>query len=47
MNISFRPTPDYAALFEAAAGLENGQDSKMENATGRMKGLRIQTVGDL
>lgn len=37
INMSFRPTPDYAGLAEAAAGSEAGW----------MKGVRVQTVGDL
>ncbi|KAI1820906.1 thiamine pyrophosphate enzyme [Xylaria intraflava] len=41
MNISFRPTPNYAALAEAAAGSENGDAQRW------MKGLRVKTVAEL
>jgi hypothetical protein len=37
VNVSFRPTPNYAALAEAAAGGEGGW----------MKGVRVRTVGEL
>ncbi|KAI3330339.1 thiamine pyrophosphate enzyme [Ustulina deusta] len=47
VNVSFRPTPNYAALAEAAAGSEVG----WENNSGRpgtwMRGLRVRTVGEL
>ncbi|KAK6958377.1 hypothetical protein Daesc_001176 [Daldinia eschscholtzii] len=44
INISFRPTPNYAALAEAAAGSEVGWDNAAENADAWMKGLRVRTV---
>lgn len=48
MNVSFRPTPNYAALAEAAAGSEAGWEN---NATSEppswVKGVRVRTVGDL
>ncbi|KAJ7642777.1 thiamine pyrophosphate enzyme [Mycena polygramma] len=47
INVSFRPTPNYAALAEAAAGSDVGWGSTEENATGWMKGVRVRTVGDL
>lgn len=37
LNISFRPTPDFSALAEAAAG---GKE------TGWMEGVRVRTVGE-
>ncbi|KAF2110651.1 thiamine pyrophosphate enzyme [Lophiotrema nucula] len=42
LNISFRPSPNYAALAEAAAGsdIKRGSD-------GWMKGVRVDTVGAL
>ncbi|KAI8963265.1 thiamine pyrophosphate enzyme [Daldinia sp. FL1419] len=46
INVSFRPTPNYAALAEAAAGSEVGWDNAKENANTWMKGLRVKTVGD-
>ncbi|KAI1416892.1 putative thiamine pyrophosphate enzyme [Hypoxylon sp. FL1857] len=42
MSISFRPTPNYAALSEAAAGSEVGWGNTTENAW--MKGVRAGTV---
>ncbi|KAJ6487961.1 thiamine pyrophosphate enzyme [Mycena sanguinolenta] len=45
INISFRPTPNYAALAEAAAGAEVGWGNSTENAW--MKGVRVSTVGEL
>ncbi|KAI0850597.1 thiamine pyrophosphate enzyme [Daldinia vernicosa] len=46
VNVSFRPTPNYAALAEAAAGSEVGWDNAAENADTWMKGLRVRTVGE-
>ncbi|KAI0110201.1 thiamine pyrophosphate enzyme [Daldinia grandis] len=46
VNVSFRPTPNYAALAEAAAGSEVGWDNAAENANTWMKGLRVRTVGE-
>ncbi|KAF3059598.1 Acetolactate synthase-like protein [Daldinia childiae] len=47
VNVSFRPTPNYAALAEAAAGSEVGWDNAAENADTWMRGLRVKTVGEL
>jgi hypothetical protein len=51
INISFRPTPNYAALAEAAAGtsapsLRDGS-SKDAMELDWMKGEQARTVGDL
>lgn len=53
-NLSFRPTPNYAALAEAAAGSEGGGGggdnwgNNTKNGTGTtegwMKGVRVRTV---
>ncbi|KAI0486737.1 thiamine pyrophosphate enzyme [Xylaria cf. heliscus] len=46
INVSFRPTPNYAALAEAAAGSEFGWE-KIPNKSGTwMQGLRVKTVKD-
>lgn len=46
--MSFRPTPNYAALAEAAAGSEVGWDKNMTSEpTGWVKGVRARTVEDL
>jgi hypothetical protein len=42
LNISFNPSPNYAALFEAAAG-----SGSTKVAGGWMKGVRVSTVKDL
>lgn len=47
MNISFRPTPNFAALAEAAAGSEAGGENTMNESPGWMKGVRARTVGEL
>ncbi|EFY87334.1 thiamine pyrophosphate enzyme [Metarhizium acridum CQMa 102] len=47
INISFRPTPNYAALAEAAAGSEAGWGGSAEDDRAWMKGLRVRTVADL
>lgn len=47
INISFRPTPNYAALAEAATGSELGWMSTSENQRGWMKGMRVRTVENL
>lgn len=46
INISFRPTPNYAALAEAAAGSEGGWGGTREGAGAEawMKGMRVRTV---
>ncbi|KAK7914150.1 thiamine diphosphate-binding protein [Apiospora marii] len=45
LNISFRPTPNYAALAEAAAGSIGG-GSNTENTETWMKGVRVKTVAE-
>lgn len=47
INISFRPTPNYAALAEAAAGSEFGWENTAKNRMGWMKGMRVRTVESL
>ncbi|KAJ8115869.1 hypothetical protein ONZ43_g4567 [Nemania bipapillata] len=48
INVSFRPTPNYAALAEAAAGSEPTRDHRSLDSTGAwMKGLRVSTVAEL
>lgn len=47
MNLSFRPTPNYAALAEAAAGSEGPWVSGEREGAGAeswMKGVRVRTV---
>lgn len=47
INISFRPTPNYAALAEAAAGSEATGGDIAKNVEGEwMKGVRARTVGE-
>ncbi|RYP44349.1 hypothetical protein DL768_009186 [Monosporascus sp. mg162] len=46
INISFRPTPNYAALAEAAAGSDVGWGNTSANAEVWIKGMRARTVGD-
>ncbi|KAI1110546.1 thiamine pyrophosphate enzyme [Nemania sp. NC0429] len=46
INISFRPTPNYAALAEAAAGSDSGWQNTADNSGTWMKGLRVKTVRD-
>ncbi|KAK6066608.1 thiamine pyrophosphate enzyme [Seiridium cupressi] len=46
MNTSFRPTPNYAALAEAAAGSEVGWRNGVENTDAWVKGVRAKTVGE-
>ncbi|KAI1264740.1 thiamine pyrophosphate enzyme [Xylariaceae sp. FL1019] len=46
-NVSFRPTPNYAALAEAAAGSESGWENSMQEETGWMKGVRVKSVREL
>ncbi|KAJ7654488.1 thiamine pyrophosphate enzyme [Mycena polygramma] len=43
INVSFRPTPNYAALAEAAAGSDVGWGNATERETGWMKGVRVRT----
>ncbi|RYP40691.1 hypothetical protein DL767_001549 [Monosporascus sp. MG133] len=47
INVSFRPTPNYAVLAEAAAGSEVGWGNTSANAEVWIKGMRARTVGDL
>ncbi|KJZ71239.1 hypothetical protein HIM_09382 [Hirsutella minnesotensis 3608] len=47
INISFRPTPNFAALAEAAAGSEVGWDQDKTMPDAWMKGVRVRTVGDM
>lgn len=46
INVSFRPTPNYAALAEAATGAEVGQGDAAEDSKVWMKGIRARTVGE-
>ncbi|KAI1632214.1 hypothetical protein F4809DRAFT_656737 [Biscogniauxia mediterranea] len=46
INVSFRLTPNYAALAEAAARSEVCWSDTTEEAKGCMKGVRARTVGD-
>ena len=46
-NTSFHPTPNYAALAEAAAGSEAGWSNREENGTAWMNGVRVRTVAQL
>jgi len=43
INVSFRPSPNYAVLAEAAAG--GGDEGK--GIERWMKGVRVKTVGEL
>lgn len=47
INTSFRPTPNYAALAEAAAGSDAGWQNTPNDSGKWMKGLRVKTVGEL
>lgn len=47
INTAIRPSPNYAALAEAAAGSEVGWDNEIKDTQGWMKGVRVQTVGEL
>ncbi|KAI1811164.1 thiamine diphosphate-binding protein [Poronia punctata] len=46
LNISFRPTPNYAALAEAAAGSTCGWVNNADNPDGWIKGLRVRNVAE-
>ena len=48
INVSFRPTPNYAALAEAAAGSETGWEGEIEAEDPKawMRGVRVRTVGE-
>ncbi|KAI0886329.1 thiamine pyrophosphate enzyme [Annulohypoxylon maeteangense] len=47
INISFRPTPNYAALAEAATGSGAEGGDTAETAEGEwIKGMRVKTVGE-
>ncbi|KFZ22934.1 hypothetical protein V502_02570 [Pseudogymnoascus sp. VKM F-4520 (FW-2644)] len=45
-HTSFRPTPNYAALAEAAAGPNIGWENTLDNPDTWIKGLRVETVGE-
>ncbi|KAJ3571554.1 hypothetical protein NPX13_g5332 [Xylaria arbuscula] len=47
INVSFRPTPNYAALAEAAAGSETSWGNVRDKSGEWMQGTRVQTVGEL
>lgn len=47
INISFCPTPNYAALAEAAAGSGAGRGGLADDDGAWMRGLRVRTVADL
>ncbi|KAF2797570.1 thiamine pyrophosphate enzyme [Melanomma pulvis-pyrius CBS 109.77] len=47
INISFRPSPNYASLAEAAAGSEAGWSKSGDEATEWMKGVRVRDVREL
>ncbi|KAI1293212.1 thiamine pyrophosphate enzyme [Xylaria venustula] len=47
INISFRPTPNYAALAEAAAGSETDWNNIRGESGAWMKGSRVRTVAEL
>lgn len=47
INTSFHPTPNYAALAEAAAGSSVLKASKTEESKGWMKGQQARTVREL
>lgn len=47
INTSFRPTPNYAALAEAAAGSEVGWSNAAEGRESWMRGVRVRTVREL
>lgn len=46
INTSFRPTPNYAALAEAAAGSNVGWENTLDNSRTWIKGLRVGTLGE-
>lgn len=46
INCSFRPTPNFAALAEAAAGSEVGWGQADYDAGAWIKGVRVRTVQD-
>jgi len=46
MNISFRPSPNYAALAEAAAGSQKSNAS-MQDPDQWMEGVRVNSVASL
>ncbi|KAI1347558.1 putative thiamine pyrophosphate enzyme [Xylaria sp. FL0043] len=47
INISFRPTPNYTALAEAAAGSEVGWKNEPNESKTWMQGLRVKTLKEL
>ncbi|KFY80858.1 hypothetical protein V499_00313 [Pseudogymnoascus sp. VKM F-103] len=46
INTSFHPTPNYAALAEAAAGSNVGWENTLDKSGTWIKGLRVGTVGE-
>jgi len=46
MNISFRPSPNYAALAEAASGSSGPRNIK-QDADRWMNGVQVDSVGSL
>lgn len=46
INTSFHPTPNYAALAEAAAGSSVGWENTLDKSGTWIKGLRVGTVGE-
>lgn len=46
MNISFRPSPNYAALAEAAAGSQRSK-AAMQDPDQWMEGVRVDSVASL
>ncbi|OBT98574.1 hypothetical protein VE01_03561 [Pseudogymnoascus verrucosus] len=46
INTSFHPTPNYAALEEAAAGSNVGWKNTLDNSGTWVKGLRVGAVGE-
>ncbi|KAI0528300.1 thiamine pyrophosphate enzyme, N-terminal TPP binding domain-containing protein [Xylaria bambusicola] len=47
INVSFRPTPNYAALAEAATGSEIDWDNIQDKSEAWMHGVRVRTVGEM
>ena len=46
LNISFRPTPNYAALAEAASGSRR-EAASLTQEDDWMQGVRVSSVGEL
>jgi hypothetical protein len=47
INVSFRPTPNYAALAEAATGSGIDRDSIQDKSDAWMHGVRVRTVREM